>query len=179
MQLESQRLRYREFRPSDWQYLHRWSHDREHTRFDGTTDLTRSRAQRIVDGIIGYQRTEPRYHYYFMLEKLANSRVIGSIYAAVRDRQHGSVEIGYRIDTAEWGQGYATEAAQQMLDFAIEQWQPQRIYARVVTENIGSVRVLEKIGMERESVEYKATMRDGTWYSMATYALRIPSSSET
>ena len=46
-----------------------------------------------------------------------------------------------------WGQGYATEAARAILDFGFADLGLRRIYATCRPENVGSSRVVEKIGM--------------------------------
>ncbi|WP_236143332.1 GNAT family N-acetyltransferase [Nostoc sp. CMAA1605] len=61
----------------------------------------------------------------------------------------GTVEMGYGIIPSHQGQGYASEAAEGMIDWAFAQSGVQRITAECLRENIRSVRVLEKIGMQR------------------------------
>lgn len=170
--LSSPRLQFREFVYDDWLHIHRWSHDKSQTRYDSTPNLSTTRARNIVNMIVGYQRDDPRFHYYAMLHLPGDIHVIGSIYAAVRDQVNNSVEIGYRISTQYWGHGYATEAAIVMRDFARDYMFANRVYAQVVTANVGSVRVLEKIGMVREEVFPRAILRNGHWLDTAVYVYR-------
>jgi RimJ/RimL family protein N-acetyltransferase len=46
-----------------------------------------------------------------------------------------------------WGEGYATEAAGRVIDFAFRDLGANRIWAGAATWNKGSLRVLEKLGM--------------------------------
>lgn len=59
-----------------------------------------------------------------------------------------TVEIGYSIVPAYRNHGYATEAAQGFVDWLWTQ-HVARITAECERTNIGSVRVLEKLGMQR------------------------------
>lgn len=60
----------------------------------------------------------------------------------------GSLEFGYRIVPSYRRQGYASEAAQAMIDWAFCQPGVQRVTAGCDADNIASKRVLEKIGMQ-------------------------------
>ena len=65
----------------------------------------------------------------------------------------GTVEIGYNIIPAYEGQGYATEMARRVIDWAFHTPNIQVITAECLDDNIGSIRVLEKVGMRRLTPE--------------------------
>jgi RimJ/RimL family protein N-acetyltransferase len=56
------------------------------------------------------------------------------------------VDLGYRFIQKYWGNGYATEAAQAVLNYGIKNKIPNMIGCADV-ENIASVKVLQKIGL--------------------------------
>jgi RimJ/RimL family protein N-acetyltransferase len=60
------------------------------------------------------------------------------------------VELGYRLARAAWGQGYATEAARAVRDFAFASLGLKRLIAMIDPFNVASIRVAEKIGMRYE-----------------------------
>lgn len=60
------------------------------------------------------------------------------------------VEIGYRLARSVWGQGYATEAARAVRDFAFSTLNIKRLIAMIDPANTASIRVAEKIGMRYE-----------------------------
>lgn len=66
-----------------------------------------------------------------------------------------SVEIGWRLGKAHWGMGYATEAAKEALAFAIRVRSIEEIVSICQTDNVASVRVMEKIGLnfDRRSID--------------------------
>jgi RimJ/RimL family protein N-acetyltransferase len=55
-------------------------------------------------------------------------------------------ELGYWLDEAAWGQGFATEAARAVLDFASEKLGLTRFKAGRAADNVASGHVLEKLG---------------------------------
>jgi Acetyltransferases, including N-acetylases of ribosomal proteins len=60
------------------------------------------------------------------------------------------IEIGYRLACSAWGQGYATEAAYGVRDFAFSTLAIKRLIAMIDPSNVASIRVAEKIGMKYE-----------------------------
>jgi RimJ/RimL family protein N-acetyltransferase len=60
-----------------------------------------------------------------------------------------AVEIGWRIDPAYWGQGYATEAAATVLSDGFTRLGLEEIVALTVTSNQRSRRVMERLAMTR------------------------------
>jgi ribosomal-protein-alanine N-acetyltransferase len=84
----------------------------------------------------------------YLAERREDGRVIGST-GFVRD--HG-LQIGYVLAKPFWRQGYATEMARAMTDFGWSRPEIHRVWALTDVENVGSARVLEKAGMQREGV---------------------------
>ena len=58
------------------------------------------------------------------------------------------VEIGWRIASAHWGKGIATEAANRVLKFAFEKIGLEEVLSFTAIKNKASKRVMEKIGMD-------------------------------
>lgn len=59
----------------------------------------------------------------------------------------GDVELGYRLHTAAWGRGFATEGALAIVDKGFAELGVQRVVAQTMAVNAGSRRVLEKVGL--------------------------------
>ena len=73
-------------------------------------------------------------------------RPIGFVAYAPKEELGGETEIVYGIGDPWVGNGYATEAARALLRYAFAEGGRERIAGIVKTENIGSGRVLEKLG---------------------------------
>lgn len=61
-----------------------------------------------------------------------------------------AVEIGWRLDSSFWGQGYATEGASAALEYGLHTLGLSEIVTFTVPENRRSIRVMEKIGFLRD-----------------------------
>jgi RimJ/RimL family protein N-acetyltransferase len=59
-------------------------------------------------------------------------------------------QLGYIFDPAYGGHGYATEAVIAMVAHAFDQLGVRRITAGCFADNLASVRILERVGMNRE-----------------------------
>lgn len=71
-------------------------------------------------------------------------------------------EMGYSIARGLWGNGLTTEAARAILDSAFEVHPDlRRVRAAADARNIGSIRVMEKIGMQREALLRKDRLLRG------------------
>jgi len=56
-------------------------------------------------------------------------------------------EVGWAVHSAEWGKGYATEAAWQLMDWGFKHLNIHRIVAYCHADNAASVRVMQKLGI--------------------------------
>jgi RimJ/RimL family protein N-acetyltransferase len=58
------------------------------------------------------------------------------------------IDLGYRFGQKFWGKGYATELAYACLRYGFQKLNMRHIVGRALVGNVGSIRVLEKIGMQ-------------------------------
>ncbi|HWI64017.1 MAG TPA: GNAT family N-acetyltransferase [Symbiobacteriaceae bacterium] len=59
----------------------------------------------------------------------------------------GEVELGYRLHSAAWGRGYATEGARALIHKGFTELGVERVVATTMTVNTASRRVMEKAGL--------------------------------
>lgn len=63
------------------------------------------------------------------------------------------VEIGWRLSSKHWGQGYATEAAKAVLHYAFTELDLNEIISFTIEANTKSRRVMEKIGLNHSEAD--------------------------
>lgn len=100
----------------------------------------------------------------------ASAELIGATGLTVAP-EHQRAELGYWIGVPYWRQGYATEAARLLVDYAFGVMKLHRIFAHHFVRNPASGRVLEKIGMTREGCLRHAFLKDGRFEDLAYYGL--------
>jgi [ribosomal protein S5]-alanine N-acetyltransferase len=129
----------------------------------------RRTAQEYVDLAMAAARATPRLRYDLVAE--ADGRFLGTGRIVASDPLNASGDIGYAIRQAEWGKGYASAVARQLLELGFAQLGLHRIWATVHPENAAGVRVLEKVGLR-----YEGRLRDhyhvpGGWRDSLLYAV--------
>jgi RimJ/RimL family protein N-acetyltransferase len=80
-------------------------------------------------------------------------------------------ELAYWIAHDHWDNGYATAAAETMVEYGFDELGLHRVKASTFADNEASQRVLEKIGFEREGVAREEAYVDGTWRDRVRYGL--------
>ena len=81
--------------------------------------------------------------------------------------------LGYFVDEAAGGRGYATEAVSLALDFAFGPCRLHRVQAAVMPKNARSRRVLEKNGFRHEGFSPRYLRLDGDWRDHDLFAITI------
>ena len=91
----------------------------------------------------------------------------------VADRARGvQAELGWVVDPAHAGQGYATEAATALLRICFEDLGLRRVIAQCFADNVASWRLMEKLGMRRETHTVRESLhRSGEWLDGYAYAM--------
>ena len=90
--------------------------------------------------------------------ELATDEIIG--HCGLLDKEvdgQTEIELIYVLGSSAWGQGYATEAALAIRDYAFDSLKLKRLVSLIDPENQPSARVAQKVGMKLE----KETVRPG------------------
>ncbi|MBO3662944.1 GNAT family N-acetyltransferase [Microbacterium stercoris] len=81
-------------------------------------------------------------------------------------------ELGWVLDPAHQGRGYATEAVRGAIGVCFEQLGLRRVHAGCFAANEPSWRVMERLGMRREEHSRKTGLhRSGVWMDGMNYGL--------
>lgn len=59
-----------------------------------------------------------------------------------------NLELGWRFKRSSWGKGYATEAAEKLQSMVLAHLDIQAVSAIAVKENIASIGIMKKLGMD-------------------------------
>lgn len=113
----------------------------------GVKPATQARRQELLDWL----RTHP--------DDIGHWAVVGPDGVAVgwisltRLEDTGALQLAYRLQRAAWGYGYATQAARQLCDYAWRTLDSAELLAVTWPDNLGSQRVLEKLGFTFRAIE--------------------------
>ena len=84
------------------------------------------------------------------IDRASDGAFVGWCCVTEWNPDYRSASLGYCLDEAMWGHGYATEAAHALLQWAFDTLDLNRVQAEADTRNMASARVLEKNGFVRE-----------------------------
>lgn len=110
-------------------------------------------------------------NYTFAIERNADQKFLGLYGFKLGSEKYKRAEIWYKIHSDYWGNGIATEASRLILDFGFKTLNLHRIQAGCAVENIGSIKVLEKIGMTREGRGRQVLPLKSEWSDNFEYAI--------
>jgi ribosomal-protein-alanine N-acetyltransferase len=150
MELTTERLILREFRVSDWPDVLAYQADPLYLRFYEWTGRTPEAVQEFVQMFLDQQQEQPRTKFQLAVTLKSNHQLIGTCGIRIASADAHEGDIGYELSPKHWGQGYATEAAGGMVQFGFAELRLHRIWSWCIADNVGSARVLEKLGMRLE-----------------------------
>lgn len=81
-----------------------------------------------------------------------------------------NIEIGYWLSEEYWGQGIVSEALIFMVDYCFNNFEINRLWAAVFSNNKASERVLVKSGFTKEAVLKNAIYKNNTYLSEILYS---------
>ncbi|MCC6615578.1 MAG: GNAT family N-acetyltransferase [Anaerolineae bacterium] len=103
--------------------------------------------------------------------KGGDDTLIGTIGFHFWSREHRRADIGYDVNRAYWGRGYATEATHTLLRWCFDHLDLHRIQADCTAGNLGSERVLEKVGFTCEGLWRESCFEHGRFVDLKQYGL--------
>ena len=102
-----------------------------------------------------------------------DGQAAGSIGIHPQDDIHRkNAELGYWLAEPYWGQGIMTNAVKQMVVFAFNTYDIDRVFARPFGTNKASQRVLEKAGFMLEGKFEKALYKNEEYIDELIYSIR-------
>ena len=147
--LETSRLRLRPFVDTDADALfalHRDAHVLRYWDSPPWTDPARAKRFLATCRQMADEGTGAR----LAMERASDGAFLGWCGLSRWNPDFRSASLGYVLVEGAWGQGYATEGAGALLQWAFETLDLNRVQAETDTRNLASARVLEKLGFRRE-----------------------------
>lgn len=152
--IETNRLKIRKFLPDDWKSLFDYLSMKEIYTFEPGQPISKVEAKQMA-------ANRSFGNSFFAVTLKASEKMIGHLYfSQIEPLEFMTWELGYIFNPLYQNQGYCSESAKAMIEYAFLHWNAHRITAFCNPNNIASWKVLEKIGMKREGFfEKKAFFR--------------------
>jgi RimJ/RimL family protein N-acetyltransferase len=176
--IETERLILRDWRTDDLAPMHAICTDPEVMAHLGPP----MSADEVAAAMARQQGNQARLgHCFWIAERAADGAVLG--FCGLKRGPEGTpiadkVEIGWRLGSAYWGQGYAREAALAALAWGWAHLPDEAIWAITVPANVRSWGLMERIGMKRHedlAFEHPAIAPESPLRHCITYSAQKPS----
>ena len=141
----TERLYLRDLQPEDAPSLYALNSDPDVMRYTGDEPFLNAAAAKLF--LQGYDHYERFGFGRWAVIRKQDDRFLGFC-GLRRDETSAEVDLGFRFYSEYWSRGYATEAAGASLELGFGTFGLDRIIGRSMRENLPSVRVLQKLGME-------------------------------
>ena len=153
--LETERLRFRMLRETDFPVYERWCAEIDVMRYLGGKTLDRVTAWRHLAYLIGHWSL--RGYGYYAVDDKATGAFVGRVGFTNQVGWPG-FELGWTIWPDAQGRGFATEAARMLLAYAFESLDQPHVISLIHPDNAPSRRVAEKLGQRVEGETVVLTM---------------------
>jgi len=168
----TERLRLRAFTLADVEAVFDYRRREDVTQYLIDPPMNRQRCAEIVSARIGQSGLAAEGDKIFLaVEHRSDAALLGEVTLILRDLQARQGEIGYILHPRYHGRGYATEAAEVLLELAFDGAGLHRVHARCDTRNVASYGVMERLGMRREAHFREHALFKGAWHEEYFYAL--------
>lgn len=131
---------------------------------------TRDQAAKMLNGILGRAKQDPRTEYY-MAVATAGDGLVGFTRLALDGVQ--SAKLGYAIAVNYWGRGYATDAARALIDFGFRELKLHRISAAMGPNNTASIAIADRLSMTYEGRIRDHVYTNGRWRDSLLYSVLV------
>jgi len=156
-------------RSDDRPAVHSWARLEEACRYQAWGPNTPEQTRDFVDLAALAWSVTPQRRYTYAVEVDGAVLGIGELY--VRDAIHRQGEISYGVHPDHWGQGIATRIGRRLLRIGFAELGLHRVFGTCDPRNVGSARVLARIGMTYEGrLRQVMLIRDG-WRDADVYSI--------
>jgi RimJ/RimL family protein N-acetyltransferase len=100
-----------------------------------------------------------------------DDHVIGDVMVRTGQLADRQAEIGWVLNPDFQGQGFATEAARELIELALGELSMHRAWAQLDPRNVASARVCQRLGMRQEAHLRHDIWFKGEWGDTAIYAI--------
>lgn len=136
-----------------------------------TTTMDESK-QNLYEAI-KHSKLKNRKKYFFAILMKETNEYIGEIgFTVTIDCSYGKViNLGYFIMPCYWGKGIVTEATRKVIDYAFSETDVIKIETGCIKGNIGSEKIMQKVGMVKEAELKKHVLLNSKLYDRVEYRL--------
>ncbi len=125
----------------------------------------------VIEPWISENQQDNIRNFTFAIESNLTNDFIGLFGLKLGHEKYRQGEVWYKIHSDHWNKGIATEVLSRMINYGFDELNLHRIQAGCAVENIGSIKVLEKVGLIREGRGRKILPLKTGWSDNFKYSI--------
>ncbi|MEO8423683.1 MAG: GNAT family N-acetyltransferase [Actinomycetota bacterium] len=146
--LVTSRLRLRRSRPEDAETISAYRTDPDVHRYQGWERTDPEGVRGEIEEMAGRAPGAPGGWAQLSVEDRETAQLVGDVGLSPAEDEPGVIKIGYTMSPSFQGRGYATEAVAALIAYAFDTLGADVVRAYASAENLPSIRVAEKVGMQ-------------------------------
>jgi len=171
MKLENKNIKLRKLKPSDASFISSCARDKNITKYTsvlippcGLMD-----ARKFINNTV--HNINKKISYEFGIELVEEKKIVGLVNFLNINYKNKNANIGIWLDKQYWGRGISKDALGLMLKFGFSNLKLNRIQARVLSGNIRSQKLMEKMRFKLEGRLRRKTFFNNKWFDDLIYGL--------
>lgn len=156
-------------RAEDWRAVHSWARLPEASRYQVWGPSTEEQTREFVAGAVAHWDENPQRvltHAVWL-----DGEVVGLGTLKIHSEQHRQGELSYATHPKVWGRGVGTAIGRELLRIGFVERNLHRIAGTCEPRNIGSRRILEKLGMTHEGRAREVQLISDGWRDSELFSI--------
>lgn len=169
--IHSERLIIRMVQSEDGDQLFQYRSNAHVNQFQGWIPKTIEEVHYFIAHKVATEVNLPGTWAQWVMIRKDTQQLIGDIGIHFLLADSFQAELGCTLDHLHQGNGYATEALSEMINYLFGELNKHRIIASIDPRNHASIRLFERLGFRREAHFKESILIDGEWVDDLVYAI--------
>jgi len=169
--LQTRRLVIRDYALTDAAAVLAYTQDAAYWKYQRAEAPSAAQIDALMQFVVGEQTINPRLIYFLAATRKDTGEIVGEGVLKIINPGERQGEIGFGVTPKFWRQGFGSEIAAAVLDAAFQHFKLHRVAGQCSPDNLGSIRVMQKLGMAREGLLRDVHFARGKWWSTLIYGL--------
>ena len=168
--IETERAFLRPIEKEDNEQIFSYRSDSETNKYQGWIPKTLNDVNEFISKNPD-EINKPETWFQLVIMEKSTNKIIGDIGIHFIDSDNFQSEIGCTLSKEYQGKGFATETMRATVDYLFKKLYKHRIVTSIDTQNIDSIKLVERLGFRKEGQFKESLLIDGKWVDDIVYAL--------
>jgi len=171
LEIKTDRLLIRDFCQEDFDFYEKMEADPLTVKYELDQPPSYQEIKDKFEGFKDLQIEGERAKYHLILVLRESLQPVGRLVLWSTKASIREWEMGWIMSPDYYGRGYASEGAKGLMAYAFDQLKAHRLIANCNANNLGSERVMQKIGMSKEACLRETRYLNQSWQDSSLYAI--------